>query len=547
MKTKNQILLASAIFFVGLTNARAQTTFTKITTGAIVNDNADGLGCTWVDFDKDGYLDLSVAGDNTPDNLFYRNDRKGGFIPVTITPSVAGNQHNCTVLWADIDNDGRLDLFLGNFNGAHALFRQLADGTFTRTTVNGGSGWGAAAAADYDNDGLVDLFTVGSGGRILWHNNGQGGFTAASNFPATAAGAFSVTWADYDNDRRPDLFLACDGGNSQLFHNDGNGSFSRITTGPLVTDGGSAKGAAWADYDNDGFLDVMVSYGVPGGNTMPPRLYHNNGNGTFTRVLENVFNDSVAFISFTWGDYDNDGWIDLFMPDYHGGGGRLYHNNGDDTFTKVSAGTVTSDSGRSVSAVWGDYDRDGFLDLFVSNSAGGPGDSSDYLYHNNGNSNSWIEIKCVGTLSNRSAIGAKVRIKTAIAGKTFWQMREINTGDGRSGGLVEAHFGLGQVTNAEVVRIEWPSGTVQEFDNVPAKQVLTIVEPSRLVASMTSGVLQLLVQGGRGLQYRIEASTDLATWSPIGVAVITNIDGTATFADTNAQGFSKRFYRAVLP
>jgi len=278
---------------------------------------------------------------------------------------------------------------------------------------------------------------------------------------------------------------------------------------------------------------------------MPPRLYHNNGDGTFTRVLQNLFNESVAFISFTWGDYDNDGWIDLYMPDYHGGGGRLYHNNGDGTFTKVAAGSVTTDSGHSVGAVWGDYDRDGFLDLFVSNSAGGPGEASDYLYHKNGNSNSWIEIKCVGTRSNRSAIGTKIRVKATIAGKTLWQMREINTGDGRSGSLLEAHFGLGGATNIETVRIEWPAGTVQEFQNVAVKQFLTVTEPSRLNAGapLPDGSFQLSLIGGIGFKYDLETSSDLAAWMPW--ITLTNTSRTMTLTDTTVTNVAQRFYRAV--
>ena len=136
---------------------------------------------------------------------------------------------------------------------------------------------------------------------------------------------------------------------------------------------------------------------------------------------------------------------------------------------------------------------------------------------------------------------------TAIAGKSLWQMREINTGDGRSGSLLEAHFGLGEATNAQVVRIEWSSGTVQEFHNVPARQILKIIEPSQLRVSMTNGVPQIFLHGGRGFQYRIEASTDLTTWFPVGELLITNVDGTAIFAETNSPGLSDRFYRAVLP
>ena len=169
-----------------------------------------------------------------------------------------------------------------------------------------------------------------------------------------------------------------------------------------------------------------------------------------------------------------------------------------------------------------------------------------YLYHNNGNSNAWLTIKCVGTRSNRSAIGAKVRVKATIGGTTFWQLREINTGDGWAGVPLETHFGLGNATNVETLRIEWPSGTVQEFQNVGAKQFFTITEPSRLLVSMTNGVPQLSLQGGRGFQYDIETSTNLMTWSHLETIAITNLNGAAQITDTNVPASDRRFYRAVL-
>jgi hypothetical protein len=151
----------------------------------------------------------------------------------------------------------------------------------------------------------------------------------------------------------------------------------------------------------------------------------------------------------------------------------------------------------------------------------------------------------VGTVSNRSAIGAKVRVKATIGGKTFWQMREINTGDGFSAGPLDAHFGLGNATNIDTLRIEWPSGIVQEFQNVAPKQILTITEPPRLLASTTNGVPQFSLKGGRFMQYDIQASSDLMAWSPVSTVTITNLSGTAQIIDPGAPGSDHRFYRAV--
>ena len=214
--------------------------------------------------------------------------------------------------------------------------------------------------------------------------------------------------------------------------------------------------------------------------------------------------------------------------------------------SQKSAGSLVNDLGYSTGCAWGDYDNDGFLDLFVSN-GWVTRSENNFLYRNNGNSNNWINFKLIGTVSNRSAIGAKVRVKAIIAGRTFWQMREIS-GGGNYGSQndMRPSFGLGDATNIDVVRIEWPSGTVQELHNVAAKQFLTITEPPRLLTGKTNGTPQFTLKGGRGFSYQIETTTNLPDWSPLGSLTITNQNGTAVISDTNAPG-NLRFYRAVAP
>jgi hypothetical protein len=254
--------------------------------------------------------------------------------------------------------------------------------------------------------------------------------------------------------------------------------------------------------------------------------------------------ESGAWLGASWEDFDNDGNLDLFVSRNAGFSGTrtnmLYHNNSDGTFTPVTDSILIADSGNFFAAAWGDYDNDGFPDLFLV--AGQP----SLLYHNEGgNGNNWITFKLVGTVSNRSAIGAKVRVKATIRGKTYWQMREITNGDGISGNSLNPHFGLGDATNVDTVRIEWPSHTVQELHNVSAKQILTITEPPRLLAFSSNGAPQFTLKGGRNLNYEIDASTDLKTWSAIGTVTITNLDGTARLVDTNAPALDRRFYRAI--
>jgi hypothetical protein len=193
-----------------------------------------------------------------------------------------------------------------------------------------------------------------------------------------------------------------------------------------------------------------------------------------------------------------------------------------------------------------DYDNDGFIDLFVSMSQlanNSPG--RNLLYHNNGNTNAWLEVKLVGTVANRSAIGAKVRLHATTGGKTFWQLREINGGMGYDSKPLVAHFGLGDATNADTLRVEWPSGTVQAFQNVAARQTLTITEPPRLLVSATNGTPQFFLKGGRFMQYDIQTSSDLSAWSALGTLTITNFNGISQIIDTNPPASDQRFYRAV--
>jgi hypothetical protein len=535
-------------------SARSQSTFTKIGTGPVVTDGADGSACAWVDFNNDGLLDLYVSCNRTGANLLYRNDGNGVFAKIITGPIVNAGVGSVGASWADLDNDGLIDLFVSRQSGGPGLlFQQQVDGTFTQTSLPLGLSFGAAWT-DYDNDGFVDLLVGDLTQNILWHNDGEGHLVPVTNTPVVTAGYRpNVTWVDYDQDGDLDVFVTTGGttgaGTGRLYRNDGHGVFTPVATGQLPELTSNSTGAAWGDYDNDGFPDVFVCrLNNSFEQTLPSFLFHNNGDGTFTQIQRSPFTNDVGYaVSCSWGDYDNDGWLDLIVSNYgNGGRNRLYHNNGDGTFTRILSGSVANDLGNSSGAIWGDYDRDGFLDLFIANGTESSGERNDFLYHNDGNSNAWFSVKCVGTVSNRSAIGAKVRVKATIGGKTFWQLREINTGDGWSNPPLEVHFGLGNATNVETLRIEWPSGTVQEFQNVAAKQFLTVTEPARMLVTAMNGVPQISLHGGRGFQYELQLSTNLSVWSSLGTLTITNLDGTAPIRDTNALGSDRRFYRAVL-
>jgi hypothetical protein len=556
MKTK--LLLALGLLLTALASSHAQITFTKITTGAIATDTGGFTRCVWGDFHNSGFLDLFVCNYNGT-NVYYQNNGDGTFAKITTGDPVQDPDFHTGTAGADFDNDGHLDLLAAAGIGAPSarplkLYQNNGDGTFNRLSggvvTNQLGFFDAATWADYDNDGFVDLFVTDNGPNnvgntnLLFHNNGDGTFTKVTSGPVVnlIGVGWCALWADYDNDGFDDLLVInlVNSGHNFLYHNNRDGTFTQNITNLVARDiwQSGAQGAAWGDYDNDGLPDLYVTdnYTSTGQRN---RLYHNNGNGAFTAVASPPSPSGSFLNGVAWGDYDNDGYLDLFMASSPGND-ALYHNNGDGTFTQILTGNPVSDSG-GFSCAWMDYDNDGFLDLFVTREA----PTGNLLYHNGGNTNAWLEVKLVGTVSNRSAIGAKVRVHATIGGKTFWQLREINTGGGWNSVPLVAHFGLGDATNADIVRIEWPSGLVQEFQNVAPKQILTYTEPSRLLATTTGGVPQFSLKGGRGFKYEIDSSTDLSTWSSNSTVIITSLNGTAAIVDPNPPASDQRFYRAI--
>jgi enediyne biosynthesis protein E4 len=530
-------------------------TFTKITTGPVVSEGGSSVHGAWADYDGDGYLDLFVSngtfGAGTGEaNFLYRNSGDGTFTKVTTGVIVSEPVDSSGGAWGDYDNDGYPDLFVPNkVLRNDLLYRNNGDGSFTKiltgsVVTNGQFASGGAAWADFDNDGYLDLYVpvsnIASQNR-LYRNNGDGTFGRMTNNPVVTehGRAPGAAWGDYDNDGNIDLFVCRnDDQNNSLYRNTGHESFTRISAGSIVNDGGFSIGSSWADYDNDGFFDLFVANDgpVPAANF----LYHNNGDGNFTRITNNIAARELGnWAVGAWGDYDNDGFIDLFVTDV-AAKNALYHNNGDGSFTKITAGSPANDIGSSFGCSWGDYDNDGFLDLFVANR-----DSrNNFLYRNNDNSNAWLKVKLVGTQSNRSGIGAKLRVTAKIRGNSIRQLRQIS-GGGFGQSTLLAHFGLGDATNIDTVRIEWPSGTVQEFHDVEVKQFLTVTEPPRLEAGgqLPDGSFQLLLTGGVGFRYDIETSSDLKMWTPW--IKVTNTNRTVSINDPAATKSAQRFYRAV--
>ncbi|MEO8148829.1 MAG: CRTAC1 family protein [Bacteroidia bacterium] len=487
-----KIITASLLLQFAFQISSAQS-FTKITTGDVVNTPGDYRSVNWIDYDNDGYLDLQItngnaAGDN---NTLYHNNGNGTFTTVLTDPIVSDNQPSDGATWADFDNDGDVDCFVVNWYGINNMFYiNNGNGTFTQdmtSVIATDSGYSETASwGDYDNDGYVDLYVTNSDSVLrnyLYHNNGNGTFTKITSGNPVTDQRISrcVNWTDYDSDGDADIFVSNEGNqNENLYVNDSTGNFTSITTGVLVTAGGKTMSSSWGDYDNDGDQDVVLANDQ--GNEA---FFRNDGAGVFTKLItDTLVKCGGNSFGSNWGDIDNDGDLDLIITNSFWGGmwhNFLFINNGNGTFSRDAATPIVQDSGWSYGCAFGDYDNDGFLDLAVANCYNASQNNS--LYHNDGNSNHWIEIKCIGVISNRSAIGAKIKIKANINGIDVWQFREISAQTGYCGqNMLTVHVGLGNASNIDTLKIEWPSGIVDMYLNVNTDQITTAIEGQSLNA-----------------------------------------------------------------
>ncbi len=503
-----------------------------------------GSGCAWLDYNNDGLLDLYVVNGrhidgltnhSAPDgvdatNHLYRNNGDGTFTDVTAQAGVAGKGFGVGVTVGDFDNDGHEDIYVTNYNSA-ILYHNNGNGTFTDVTAKAGVdnpyfGTGAAFL-DYDRDGRLDLFVgnylqfessykyyysaenypgpVSYAPQVnrLFHNNGDGTFTDVSHASGIAAQpgrAMGITVGDFDNDGWPDIYVANDTMASYLYHNNHNGTFTNVAADLGVDYGqngeeSTAMGPIFGDFDNDGWQDLFVS------DAHYHRLYHNSGKagGMFQDVTDRSGVGAASGQYAGWGsgffDFDNDGWKDLFIVN---GGmswpvpmqSTLLRNNGDGTFADVSAraGEFFKEQIVGRGACFADYDNDGWIDAYITTLNG-----EGVLLHNTppaGPRNHWLTIRLVGTRSNRDGFGTSVEI--VAAGQHQYAQSGSESGY-LSQGDPRPHFGLGQHTQVDTLILHWPSGTTQTLHNIHADQILTVTEPAGAASTpavATKGKLQ---------------------------------------------------------
>ena len=479
-----------------------------------------GSGAAWRDYDNDGRLDIYIVNSAlvrpTPDavlpkNALYQNNGDGTFSDVTDAAGVGDTGWGMGCAFADYDNDSDADLYVTNYK-ANVFYRNNGDGTFKRFSSGAGGigddGFGAGIAwGDYDADGYLDLYIgnyieyskVPQGdevffpydffgqANILYLNKGDGGFINITN-AAKVNGGFHLTLgvsaADYDADGDLDLYLANDTDQNILYRNDGELTFTntnhpdaRSRTGDIR----SGMGVTWGDYDKDGDLDIFITNWLDENNV----LYSNNGDGTFSDVSaqSGVFASGLG--KTCWGtaffDADNDGDLDIFFSaghidpaswEAHGQADVFLENNGDGTFTDVSEAVGLRESdpygvGRGVAVA--DYDADGDLDLLVVNSGAKP----SLLRNDGGNRQHWLQIRTVGTVSNRDGVGAVVKVRAG----DLHQVQQVKAGESYlSQSSLDVAFGLAHHTQVDEIVIQWPSGIVQTLTDIQVNQRIVVEE-----------------------------------------------------------------------
>ncbi|MEO6166162.1 MAG: FG-GAP-like repeat-containing protein [Chitinophagales bacterium] len=490
---KRNVLLLALVMQSALSYGQL---FTKVTTGPVVTTGGDSRSVNFVDLNKDGWDDIFIT--NGPEaggvSFFYENNGDGSFTKLAGDDLVTTSAPYDGATMADADNDGDIDVLAVTwFDKKDYFFQNNGDGTFTNLTtsvLSSNNGYSETASwGDYDNDGWVDTYVSNSGGdfkNFLFHNNGDGSFTKIASGIVTTDVATSrgVTWADYDNDGDADLYVTNEDSEPNNLYKNDEGVFTKITTGPLVSDNRSTMSASWGDVDNDGDLDV---YTANSGNyvTQKNQLYINDGAGSFTEITSgDAVTDNGCSFSSSFADYDNDGDLDLVVSNGFCNGtitNFLYLNNGSGVFERDLNSISDLSTPCSYGCAWGDANNDGFQDLVLAtckNTSTGS-NPDDIFYMNNGNGNHWIKISLTGTESNKSAIGARVKIKATINGNTVWQLREITAQSGYcSQNSLTAHFGLGSATSVDSMIVQFPAGNDTVLLNVAADQQILVTESS---------------------------------------------------------------------
>ena len=424
-------------------------------TNQVIATSGNAYG--FVDMTNDGYDDV-VSVSQTSIRIHHQQP-DASFLMVDYPTTPADYTASWSMAAGDLDGNGYLDLLYGGGSGV-TFMHANDDGTgFTETSGPQYVFSQRSNMVDINNDGHLDAFVCHDvQPNVFYMNDGLGNlsYTQGGLGDTPDGGNYGSIWIDYDNDHDIDLFIAkCRGGQQvpasvdQMHRNNGDGTFTEVAASLGFADYQQSWSSAWGDFDNDGDMDVFIgaSSFAQGGH----KLMRNDG-ATFTEITTGSGLDLFGGTSIEWvtHDFDNDGWVDIF-----GASNTIHHNNADMTFTPQ---LTTASSGPV-----GDANQDGYLDVL----------NGGTLRMNTPNGNNWIRFNLAGTVSNANGIGARVEILTAAG----TQIRDIKSGDGfRYMSFIGAHFGLGEETEVEQVTVYWPSGVVDVIENPAINGPVLITE-----------------------------------------------------------------------
>jgi tetratricopeptide (TPR) repeat protein len=487
--------------------AKATVEYEEISARIGLDKTSGGRGIAIFDYDDDGRLDVAIACAHGGLSL-YRNNGDGTFADVSVDSGLYQGTNGFGIAAGDYENSGYPGLAVcraGFFGGMVELWRNNGDGTFTDVSeASGVSCWGPSFTCswcDYDLDGRLDLFVCTNIGGLfdrrvphkLFHNNGDGTFSEVAALAGIVSRwpAIGHSWGDYDNDGYPDLFLSNAIGEPQLFHNNGDGTFTDVSIQAGLILPVMAFNAQFCDIDNDGWLDIIQYTWGPHGDTVhsmqtgeapphghPTRVYRNNRDGTFTLISEDLgLTECWGSMSGNAADLNNDGYLDIAL----GNGGPLmdrveplviYESDGE-RFRNVtfSAGLPATGKGHGINCA--DLFGDGRQIILSATGGAFPGDLlTTSVFAPKQRPGNYLAVLLRGTRSNRGAIGA--RIKLAAGGRE--QHRVVNNGSNFGCLPPQQHFGLGNLTSVDELEIWWPSGLRQRFEDLPVNTRVRITE-----------------------------------------------------------------------
>ena len=466
------------------------------------------------DFDNDGWLDIVVSDWSPSGQLrLFQNGGDGTFSERTKQAGLAGLFGGLNLIQADYDNDGDTDIYV--MRGAwlekvgrsypNSLLQNDGNGRFRDVTLEAGLGKAhfptqTAAWADYDNDGDTDLY-VGNENfpSQLFRNNGDRTFTDVAREAGVTNDDFAkaVIWGDYDSDRFPDLYVSNFGGANRLYHNNGDGTFTDAAPDAGVTYPFKSFPAWFWDFNNDGNLDLFVSgyewnvrdvaadyLGLPAMDTELDSLYQGDGKGGFRQAGPDVnFTQITQPMGSNFGDLDNDGFPDFYLgtgyPDYDGlMPNLLFHNRGGERFVDVTIAAGVGHLQKGHGVAFADFDHDGDQDIFSELGGAFAGDVfGNALFENPGFGNHWIVVKLIGVESNRSAIGASIRAEITEGGEKRSVYKWVNSGGSFGANPLRRHIGLGSAEKIDTLEVYWPAtDQTQQFRDLGVNQFIAITE-----------------------------------------------------------------------